>query len=139
MKNPVPQGKYVPAVRNGDLIVTAGMTPRKDGVLMPSGKVRADVPLETYKEAVVQAAANALTAARNQLQEGEEIARVMLMHVYINAEQDFVEHAKLADFASEYLVAELGDAGICARCALGMGTLPKKAPVVISLLAAVGK
>ncbi len=115
------------------------MTPRKDGVLMLSGKVRADVPLETYKEAVVQAAANALTAARNQLQEGEKIARVMLMHVYINAEQDFVEHAKLADFASEYLVAELGDAGICARCALGMGTLPKKAPVEISLLAAVGK
>lgn len=139
MKNPVPQGKYVPAVRNGDLIVTAGMTPRKDGVLMLSGKVRADVPLETYKEAVVQAAANALTAARNQLQEGEKIARVMLMHVYINAEQDFVEHAKLADFASEYLVAELGDAGICARCALGMGTLPKKAPVEISLLAVVGK
>lgn len=138
MKNPVPQGKYVPAVRNGNLIVTAGMTPRKDGVLMLSGKVKADVPLETYKDAVALAAANALTAARNQLQEGEKIARVMLMNVYINAEADFESHAKLADFASEYLVQELGDAGVCARCALGMATLPKKAPVEISLLVAVG-
>ena len=46
-KNPIPQGKYKPAVRYGNLIYTAGMTPRKDGVLIYSGKVRADEPLET--------------------------------------------------------------------------------------------
>ena len=32
--NPIPQGKYVPATRFGDLIVTAGMTPRKNGQLI---------------------------------------------------------------------------------------------------------
>ena len=74
MKNPVPQGKYVPAVRAGQLIMTAGMTSRKDGVLIYTGKVQADKPLEEYKEAVIQAAANALTAAKNQLQEGEKLA-----------------------------------------------------------------
>lgn len=28
-QNPIPQGKYKPAVRHGDLIFTAGMTPAK--------------------------------------------------------------------------------------------------------------
>ena len=65
MKDPIPQGKYVPAARSGRLIATAGMTPRKEGVLIMQGKVQATVSLETYREAVVQAAANALTAARN--------------------------------------------------------------------------
>ncbi|MCD2435913.1 RidA family protein [Acidaminococcus sp. NSJ-142] len=138
MKNPVPQGKYVPAVRAGQLIMTAGMTSRKDGVLIYTGKVQADKPLEEYKEAVIQAAANALTAAKNQLQEGEKIGRVLQMIVYVNAAEGFVDHTKLADFASEYLTEQLGDAGVCARCALGMASLPKNAPVEISLTAVVG-
>lgn len=138
MKNPVSQGKYVPAVRAGQLIMTAGMTSRKDGVLIYTGKVQADKPLEEYKEAVIQAAANALTAAKNQLQEGEKIGRVLQMIVYVNAAEGFVDHTKLADFASEYLTEQLGDAGVCARCALGMASLPKNAPVEISLTAVVG-
>lgn len=133
MKDPIPQGKYVPATRCGNLIMTAGMTPRKDGVLIKTGKVTAAEPLESYKEAVRQAARNALTAARNQLKPGESIERVMLMNVYVNAAPDFLKHPKVADFASEYLVEELGQAGVCARCALGMGNLPGEAPVEINL------
>ena len=128
----------MPAVRAGQLIMTAGMTSRKDGVLIYTGKVQADKPLEEYKEAVIQAAANALTAAKNQLQEGEKIGRVLQMIVYVNAAEGFVDHTKLADFASEYLTEQLGDAGVCARCALGMASLPKNAPVEISLTAVVG-
>lgn len=29
--NPIPQGKYVPATRFGNMIFTAGMTPRNNG------------------------------------------------------------------------------------------------------------
>ena len=83
-KDPVPQGKYVPATRGGSLIFTAGMTPRKDGVLQFSGKVEAGEPLEKYREAARLAAANALTAARNRLEPGEKIARVLSMTVYVN-------------------------------------------------------
>ena len=57
-KNPIPQGKYKPAVRHGDLIFTAGMTPRKDGVLLMSGRVSSDQPVEFYRDAIRQAAAN---------------------------------------------------------------------------------
>lgn len=135
--NPIPQGKYVPATRGGNVIYTAGMTPRSNGVLIFSGKVKPDEPLETYRDAVRQAAANCLTAARNKLEEGEAISRVLAMTVYINAEEGFNSHAKLADFASEYLVEQLGEAGIGARAAIGVASLPGVAPCEITLVVTV--
>lgn len=137
--NPIPQGKYVPATRFGDLIVTAGMTPRKNGQLIQTGRVLKDAPLEDYKDAVRQAAENALTAARNQLAEDERIVRVLSMTVYVNAEDGFTSHAKIADFASDYLNEELGDASPMARVSIGVATLPGNAPVEIQLMCGIGR
>ncbi len=135
--NPVPQGKYVPATRFQNVIYTAGMTSRKNGVLILSGKVEADKPLEFYKEAVEQAASNALVAAQNLLQEGEKIRQVLQLNVYVNAAPGFQKHSKLADFATDSLCAELGSAGVAARAALGLGSLPGEAPVEIQMVLAV--
>lgn len=137
--NPIPQGKYVPVTRFGDLIVTAGMTPRKNGQLIQTGRVLKDAPLEDYKDAVRQAAENALTAALNQLAEDERIVRVLSMTVYVNAEDGFTAHAKIADFASDYLNEELGDASPMARVSIGVATLPGNAPVEIQLMCGVGR
>lgn len=133
--NPIPQGKYVPATRSGSLIFTAGMTSRKNGVLILSGRVKADEPLETYREAVYQAADNALAAALNKLNPGESI-RVLSLTVYVNAEDGFTVHSKLADFATDYLCEKLGDAGVAARAALGVASLPGNAPVEIQIICA---
>ena len=40
-----PVGAYVSAMRTGDLIVTAGQIPLKDGQLVAAGKVPTDVRL----------------------------------------------------------------------------------------------
>ena len=85
--NPIPQGKYVPATRFGNFIFTAGMTSRKNGVLMKSGKIGLSADLEEYREAVVQAAKNALTAAENKLEEGEKLVQILSITVYVNAEE----------------------------------------------------
>lgn len=136
-KNPVPQGKYVPATRFGNLIYTAGMTPRDNGVLIQKGKIRINQPADLYKAAVRQSAANAVTAARNLLAEGERLEGIVSLTVYLNAEETFEAHAALADFASEYLYEQMGDAGIGSRAAIGVASLPGNAPVEIQLVAAV--
>lgn len=135
-KSPIPQGKYKPAVRHGNLIFTAGMTPRRDGVLLMSGKISPDRPLDDYKEAVEQATSNALAAAQGALKEGEKIAQIVSLTVYLNATPDYTTHAKVGDLASQWLYEQLGDAGIGARAAIGMGTLPGNAPVEVQLIAA---
>ena len=135
--NPIPQGKYVPASRFGNLIYTAGMTPRSNGELIQSGKVSAEQTIGTYKAAVRQAVANALTAAKNLLTEEERLEQILTLTVYINAEETFQMHSSIADFASEYLYEELGNAGVGSRAAIGVASLPGNAPVEIQLIAAV--
>ena len=137
--NPIPQGMYVPANRFENLIFTAGMTPRDNGVLIKTGKIAIADPIEDYRDAVRQAAKNALAAARNKLEEGEHIARILLITVYVNAEEGYSTQAKIADHASEYFCEELGEAGIGARAAVGVASLPGNAPVEISIICAVGK
>ena len=134
-KNPVPQGMYKPAVRFGDLIFTAGMTPRKDGVLLSAAKLTIADQLdpEAHRREVRQ-------AAENCLEEGEKIVQILSLTVYINADPRFTKHPRIADLASEYLVERLGpDAGIGARAAVGVASLPGNAPVEIQLIAAAGK
>ena len=133
--NPIPQGNYVPATRAGDLICTAGMTPRKNGELILSGKVKITDPAEVYKEAVRQAAANALTAALNTLKENERLGQILALTVYVNAEEGYTAHARLADLASDYLYEQLGTAGIGSRAAIGVMSLPGDASVEIQLMA----
>jgi len=137
--NPIPQGKYVPANRFENMIFTAGMTPRDNGVLIKTGKIAISDPIEDYRDAVRQAAKNALTAARNKLEEGERIERILLITVYVNAEEGYTTQAKIADHASEYFCEELGEGGIGSRAAVGVASLPGNAPVEISIIAAVGK
>ncbi len=134
---PIPQGDYVAAIRHGSTIHTSGMTPRRDGVLIQQGPVRADMPIEHYAAAVTLACQNALAAARARLHPGEAIGAILSMTVFIAAEPGFTAHSRLADIASAFLRAELGDAGIGARAAVGVATLPGNAPVEITLIAAI--
>ncbi len=134
---PVPQGRYLPAVRNGDLIYTSGFTPRRDGKLVHAGKLKADAPHETYKDAVRLATQNAIWAAQACLEDGEDISVILQLNVFLNADRDFSAHSKLADFASDLLVETFGVSCIGSRTALGVETLPSDASVEINLVAAV--
>jgi len=137
--NPIPQGMYVPANRFENLIFTAGMTPRDNGVLIKTGKIGLNDDLEDYRSAVRQAAKNALTAARNKLAEDEKIIRILSITVYVNGEEGYTKQSKVADMASEYFCEELGEAGVGSRTAIGVASLPGCAPVEISIIAAAGK
>jgi enamine deaminase RidA (YjgF/YER057c/UK114 family) len=133
---PVPQGRYVPAKRHGNLVFTAGMTPRKEGILLFTGRVT-ERTLESCREPVALSCLNALLAVRGVLQAGEEIASILSLTVYIAAEEGFTSHARLADYASQFLFSELGERGIGSRAAIGVATLPGNAPVEVQIVAAI--
>lgn len=135
IEQPIPQGKYLPAVRYADLIYTSGMTPRKAGNLLYYGKIRIIDPIESHKAAVRLATLNALTAAQSCLQEDEKIALILQLNVFLNAEEEYTAHAKIADYASEVLIENLGANCIGSRAAIGVSTLPSNAPIEITLVA----
>lgn len=136
---PIPQGQYLPAKRFNNIIYTAGMTPRNKGKVILEGKITVDRPLDFYKPAVCQAVSNALVAAVNCLQDNEKIATIITMTVYVNAEEGFTAHSKLADFASAFLCEKLGEVGVASRVAIGVATLPGNAPVEIQLIAGISE
>ena len=137
IKQPISQGKYLPAVRHNDLIYTSGMTPRKAGKLLYSGKIRVNDPIESHKEAVHLATLNALVAAQSCLVKGEGISVILQLNIFLNAEQGFTAHPKVADFASEILMENLGPDCIGSRAAIGVASLPSNATIEISLTAKV--
>ena len=137
LQQPIPQGRYLPAVRHSDLIYTSGMTPRKAGKLLYSGQIRANDAIESHKDAVRLATLNALGAAQACLEEGETISVILQLNIFLNAEQGFTAHAKVADFASDVLIENLGSNCIGSRAAIGVASLPSNAPVEITLTAKV--
>mgnify|MGYP001097741583 CR=1 FL=1 len=134
MEQPIPQGNYLSAVRHADLIYTSGMTPRKAGILIYFGKIRASDPIESHRDAVQLATLNALVAAQARLKEGERISVILQLNIFLNAEPEFTAHPKIADYASEVLIEHLGSGSIGSRATVGVASLPSDAPVEVTLI-----
>jgi len=139
MNTPTPQGQYLPAIRHDNLVYTSGMTPRKDGKLMYSGKIQVASPIDVYCDAVQLATKNALLAAQACVQENEKISTVLQLSVYLNTGEGFNQHSKVADYASFLLMDELGVSAIGSRVAIGVTSLPSDALVEIVLVCTVIK
>lgn len=135
---PLPQGGYVPAVAHAGLVVTAGMTPRINGVLHHQGQVGDDLTVEAAREAAAIAAGNALAAAVAALAPGERLHRCLRLTVYVNAAAGFSGHTAVADGASARLRELLGDRGAAARTAVGVTSLPGGACVELELTCTYG-
>jgi len=136
---PIPQGLYRVAVRSGNTIYTSGMTPRVAGVLQYRGSIGTKDKIKTFRKAVRLATRNALSAAQSKVEENEKLTFVLQLTVYINAKRGFKKHAKIADYASEFLIKELGAQSIGSRAAVGVTSLPSDAPVEVTLVCAVDK
>ena len=140
---PRPQGGYVPAVAHGHrpgvvggTVVTAGMTPRVDGVVQHPGQVGSEVTLADAQVAAAIAAENALAAALAALTGEQRLDRVLRMTVYVNAAPGFDQHTAVADGASRRLRELLGEDGDAARAAVGVTSLPGGACVELELTCA---
>lgn len=136
MTAPRPHGEYASAVRHGELIVTAGMTPRVNGDLWICGTVGRDVTEELAREAAMIAASNALDALTDMAGSIENIARCIKLTVYIACDPSFSNLSQVADGASQFLVQRLGQRGLAARTSVGVASLPSGAPVEVDLMAA---
>ncbi len=125
---PSPAANYAPAVRTGNLLFTAGQTPKKDGKLVFTGKLGADVSDKDGYEAAKLCATNVLSIIRRYAGGLENVARLVKVVVFVNATPEYAAHAAVADGATDLFVAVLGSEGCPARSAVGMGSLPGNCP-----------
>ena len=130
----VPVANYVPFARSGNLLLTSGQLPLKDGKLTATGLLGRDVDVAAGQEAAKYCAVNILAQAKAALGDLEKIRRVAKITVFVASTPDFVEQHLVANGASDLLATVLGEKGKHARSAVGSASLPLNAPVEIEAI-----
>lgn len=128
-----PLAAYVPAVRTGNLVYTAGQLPITSGNLAVTGKVGAEVTPEVGKTLARVCALNAL-AAVHSLVGIDAITRVVKVVGFVASAPGFTGQPGVVNGASELFGEVFGDAGAHARSAVGVSELPLDAPVELELI-----
>jgi len=132
-----PLASYVPAVRTGDLVYTAGQLPMQAGKLMGTGKLGAEVTPDEGKVLARICALNAL-AAVDSLVGIDSVTRVVKVVGFVASAPGFNGQPSVINGASDLLAEVFGDRGAHARSAVGVSELPLDAPVEVELIVEVG-
>lgn len=132
-----PVAAYVPTVRTGSLVYTAGQVPKVGDGYLYTGKVGAEVTPEQAVECARQCALNAIAALKGELGELSRVRRIVKAVVFVASAPDFTGQPGVANGASELLGDAFGDAGRHARSAVGVAVLPLDVPVEVELIAEV--
>jgi enamine deaminase RidA (YjgF/YER057c/UK114 family) len=119
-----PVANYVPFVRTGNLVSTAGLGPtRPDGSFI-TGVVGRDVSLEdAYAHARITGLL-LLATVRQAAGNLDNVTRAVHVRGMVNAVPGFTDHPRVINGCTDLFVEVLGDRGRPARAAIGMGSLP---------------
>jgi enamine deaminase RidA (YjgF/YER057c/UK114 family) len=128
-----PAGAYVPAVRSGQYVYTAGQIPFVDGVLAATGKVGAEISPEEAKGHARTCALNAV-AAVHALVGIDNVTQIVKVVGFVASAEGFTGQPAVVNGASEVLGEIFGDAGVHARSAVGVAELPLGSPVEVELI-----
>ncbi|OBG43916.1 RidA family protein [Mycolicibacterium fortuitum] len=128
-----PLAAYVPAVRTGNLVYTAGQLPIQAGDLLATGKVGAEITPEQGKELARVCGLNAL-AALHALVGIDSVVRVVKVVGFVASAPGFNGQPGVVNGASELFGEIFGEAGAHARSAVGVSELPRNAPVEVEII-----
>lgn len=135
---PAPAGAYVPAIRSGNLVFTAGQVPFVDGKIAATGKVGREISPEEAKAHARTCALNAL-AAVHDLVGIDSVVRVVKVVGFVASAEGFTGQPAVINGASELFGEVFGDAGKHARSAVGVAELPLGVPVEVELVVEIGE
>ena len=114
---------YSPAMRTGNMVITAGQTTRYAGAMQHTGHVTADNLDEGYKAAKL-CALNCL-GILDELAGGlDNISKIVKVTGFVNCGPDFTKQASVLDGATDLLQSLFGDNGRAARSTVGVISLP---------------
>jgi enamine deaminase RidA (YjgF/YER057c/UK114 family) len=119
-------------------LFVSGQIPAVTGQLLFKGAVPGQVSVEQAQQCARQCAVNALAVIKAAVGDLSRVKQVVRLGVFVCSEAGFTDQPKVANAASELMVAVFGDAGRHARAAVGSISLPLGAPVEVEVLVEVG-
>ena len=131
---PSPLGGYVEVSQVGSLLFISGTLPLIDRKLVICGRLGANLSVDQGRQAARLAALNALAAAQEYLGDLNRLKKLVKLTVQLVTTEDFVEHAAVADGASDLFVKLFGTENGHARVVYGVQSLPIGTPAVVEVI-----
>ena len=128
---PTPLGAYVEASDTGTLLFLTGMLPVVNRKLAISGRLGETLSVKEGQEAARLASLNALAAAKQHLGALNRLKKLVKLTVLIATTEQFVDHAPVADGASNLFVQVFGPDVGHTRLVYGVQSLPIGAPLIV--------
>ena len=132
---PKPLAAYIPALKEGNLVFTAGQLPLALGELKYKGKLGRDLTEEDGRKAAELCALNCLSVVKSVVGSLDNIERIVKVTAFINSAPGFTDQPKIANGASEFFVNVFGEMGKHVRSAVGVNELPLNAAVEVEIIA----
>ena len=130
---PTPAAAYQPWSRSGGLVFTSGQLPTVEGALPRTGRLGAELTTDEGAELARIAALNVLAVAAEAAGDLDAV-RVVKLVVFVASTAAFTEQHLVANGASTLIGEVLGDAGVHARAAVGVASLPLGSPVEVEAI-----
>lgn len=129
-----PVAAYVPFAIVDKMVYTAGQIAFVKGELKYKGRLGQDISLEQGYDSARICALNALAAVKKAAGTLDNVERVVKITGFVNSTDDFTDPPKVINGASELVKSIFGDAGLHARSAIGVNTLPLGASVEVEMI-----
>ena len=129
---PKPVAKYKTAILVGNLLYVSGHGPLKTDGSMIVGRLGTDLTTAQGKEAARVVGIAILSSVRNTIGSLDKVRRLVKTLGMVNATPEFKEHPQVINGFSELMAEVFGeDAGVGARSAVGMASLPMNIAVEV--------
>ena len=130
-----PVAKYKTAVLAGNMLYVSGHGPLKPDGSLIVGRVGADLTADQGKEAARVTGLAILSTVRSTLGSLDKVKRLVKSLGMVNCTAEFKDQPAVVNGFSELMAEVFGeDAGVGARSAVGMGSLPSNIAVEVECI-----
>src|SRR5579859_940103 len=121
---PMPLGAYVESSDTGNLLFLSGTLPVVNRKLAISGRLGENLSVKEGQEAARIASLNALAVAKHHLGTLDRLKKLVKLTALVVTTEQFVDHAPVADGASNLFVQIFGPEVGHTRSVIGVQSLP---------------
>lgn len=126
-----PAANYTNAVRTGNLLFISGKAPLPENGKLPKGKLGREFSVQDGYRFARSAAIDLIAVMKAELGSLEQISRIVEIQGFVNAVEDFEDHAQVLNGCSDLLIEVFEKKGVHARSVFGANSLRGGLPIIL--------
>lgn len=131
---PEPIGTFRNVLEVDTMLYISGQGPVEANGVMHRGKVGRDVTVEIANGHARLVGMNLVAVLSAHLGDLGRVKRAVKLLGFVNAVDDFEDHAKVINGCSDFLIEVFGENGVHARSSIGVASLPNNITVEVEAI-----